>query len=173
MFVHNQTSLPQSSPGILLKPGTHSDIVVKKSFSSLVPSPYSKCENIDLLYFDRYIWNFTTSFSWWLKIFSNKNVFRTFFNVLDSASIAYNHKDCLDLCLQQEIIKKCDCYYLEFFKLNNTKPCLAEHEIECSNIIYEEFSIQDTVKLCPDQCPLEYESLKYEFTISTAGICFN
>lgn len=54
LFVHNQTSLPQSSPGILLKPGTHSDVVVKKSFSSLVPSPYSECQDIELFDFDRY-----------------------------------------------------------------------------------------------------------------------
>lgn len=95
---------------------------------------------------------------------------RTFYNVLDEASIAYNQKDCLDLCLQQEIIKKCDCYYLELLKLNETKPCLTENEIECSNTIYDQFSVQDSVNFCPLQCPLECESLKYDLTVTTAGI---
>ena len=101
VFIHNQTSLPETSSGILLKPGTHSDIVVKKSFSSLVPSPYSDCQNLDLFDFDR-----------------------TLYDILDAASITYNQQDCLDLCMQQEIIRKCGCYYMEFLRLNNTNLLL-------------------------------------------------
>ena len=149
VFIHNQTSLPETSSGILLKPGTHSDIVVKKSFSSLVPSPYSDCQNLDLFDFDR-----------------------TLYDILDAASITYNQQDCLDLCMQQEIIRKCGCYYMEFLRLNNTNPCLSEEELECASIIYDSFAIQESTEKCEAQCPLECESLKYDFTISTAGNCF-
>ena len=150
LFVHNQTSLPETTSGILLKPGSHSDIVVKKTFSSLVPSPYSDCQNLDLFEFDR-----------------------SLYNVLDEASIAYTQQDCLDLCMQQEIINKCGCYFLEFFQLNKSKPCLSEYELECASIIYDSFAIKDVVKICEGKCPLECDSQKFEFTISTAGNYFS
>jgi hypothetical protein len=150
LFVHNQTSKPETSSGILLKPGTHTDIVVKKSFTSLVPSPYSDCQDSSTFRFDK-----------------------VYFNILQSENIKYNQQDCLDLCMQQEIVDRCNCYYLEFFKLNNqTKACLSVDEVNCAFASYEKFAEKDTVELCKNRCPLECDSLKYDFTISSAGGLF-
>ena len=92
LFIHNQTSKPESTTEILLRPGSHSDKIIKKNFNSLLPSPYSECQILETFQ-------------------DNK-----FFKILGAANIAYNQQDCIDLCIQQEIIKKCECYFLEFNK---------------------------------------------------------
>ena len=146
LFVHNQTSRPENSAGILLKPGSQTNIEVKKAFTSILAKPYSDCEDLTRLDFDR-----------------------TLYSVLESHSLEYTQQDCLDLCMQQEIIAICKCYFLEFFQLNNTRPCLSLSEIECANKYYEQFNEKDIVNLCQKQCPLECDSQKYDYTISTSG----
>jgi hypothetical protein len=147
LFIHNQTSKPDKSSGLLLKPGTHTDIVVKKSFTSLVPSPYSDFQDLNAFKFDK-----------------------VYFNILESENLKYNQQDCLDLCMQQEIVDKCNCYYLEFFKLSNqTNACLSVDEVNCAFTNYEKFVEKDTVELGQNRCPLECDSLKYDFTISSSG----
>ena len=145
LFIHNQTSKPETSSGILLRPGSHSSVTVQKSFNSLTPSPYSECQKLDTYDFDR-----------------------SLYDKLNEASISYNQQDCLDLCMQQEIIRKCGCYYLEFLQLNNSRPCLSTNEIECANAKYETFTEENTVKLCKHQCPLNCDSLKYILKVSRA-----
>jgi len=144
LFIHNQTSKPESSKGILLRPGSHSEIIIKKNFNSLLPSPYSECQNVDDL------------------------EDKTFYKILAASDISYNQQDCFDLCMQQEIIKKCGCYFLEFLKLNQTKPCLTEKEIECAYDNYEKFTEKESSDMCKNQCPLECDSLKYILTVSKA-----
>ena len=150
LFIHNQTSKPETTSPILLKPGTYTDIAVKKSSISLEPYPYSDCQDLSSFKFDR-----------------------KYFNILNNEGIKYNQQDCLDLCMQQEIIDKCNCYYLEFFKLDNqTKACLSMDEVNCAYTNYEKFAEKDTVEVCKNQCPLECDSLKYDFTISSSGKFF-
>ena len=151
LFIHKQTSKPESKPDstgvILLKPGTYSDIAIKKSFTTQVPDPYSDCQDLSSFKFDR-----------------------KYFNILNNEGIKYNQQDCLDLCMQQEIIDKCNCYFLEFFKLDNqTKACLSMDEVNCAYTNYEKFAEKDTVEVCKNQCPLECDSLEYDFTISSSG----
>ena len=146
MFIHNQTSKPEGATGILLKPGTQTNVEVKKSFNSLLASPYSPCQDLDTFEFDR-----------------------SLYNVLNEHMLAYTQQDCLDLCMQQEIISLCGCYYLHFFQLNNSRPCLTLKELTCAKNSYEKFTEKDTVNTCQSKCPLECDSLKYKLAVSSTG----
>ena len=57
VFVHNQTSLPESTSGIILKPGSQTNIVVEKSFNSYTPYPFSECQDLNSFNFDHTYYN--------------------------------------------------------------------------------------------------------------------
>ena len=144
VFIHNQTTKPESMGGILLKPGSKSNIHIRKNFNSLSPSPHSEC-----------------------KDFSSHSFDKTLYNVLKDESIEYTQQNCLDLCMQQEITAKCRCYYLEYLKLNQSYPCLTYDDLKCVDDVYDLFLENDLSPKCQSQCPLECKSLRYEFSVST------
>ena len=92
-----------------------------------VPSPYSEC--IDLKSFSSILYN----------------------SIIDSKR-AYRQSDCFDLCYQKNVIENCGCYYLQFPKLFDPKPCLTIQELLCASDQYISF-IDSNVK---KQCKLKY-----------------
>jgi hypothetical protein len=128
------------------QPGSHTNVHIRKKFHTYEPYPFSECRDLSTFEFDR-----------------------TLFNVLVNSSLTYTQRYCFDLCMQQEIIFKCKCYYLEFSMLNHTYPCLSYDELECVNEVYNLFLEKETTLACLSQCPLEYDSMSYESSISTVS----
>ena len=58
---------------------------------------------------------------------------------------------------------------MEYLKLGNSKPCLNDSELNCTNVQYVNFIKQDETGLCAEYCPLECDSFTYETSISSAG----
>jgi hypothetical protein len=146
VFIHNQTRsiLPESAGnGIILKPGSSTNIAIEKTFNSYTPYPYSECQDLSSFKFDR-----------------------IYYDAFLDSSLAYARSTCLDLCLRQQIISKCNCSYLEFIQIQNSTPCLSILELKCAESIY--FS-KDGNNECLDYCPLECDSQQYSFTISSSG----
>jgi hypothetical protein len=146
VFIHNQSSLPESSNGIILAPGTQTSIGVEKSFNSYTPNPFSSCEDLDSFNFDR-----------------------TYYNAIRAASLTYTQSTCLDVCLRQQIINQCNCSYLEFIQIKKSKPCIEDAELICANSIFYKFWSVNSYSACSNYCPLECYSQKYSYTISTSG----
>lgn len=148
VFIHNQSSLPESSSGILLKPGTQTHVVIEKSFNSYTPSPYSECQDFSTLKFDR-----------------------TYYDTILQASLTYTQSLCLDLCLRKQIITKCNCSYLEFIQIHDSLPCSTDSELECAESLFYSFSYASANDSCSSKyhCPLECDSQEYSFTVSTSG----
>jgi len=149
VFIHNQSSLPESSSGIVLKPGTQTSIGVEKSFNSYTPYPYSECQDLSSFKFDR-----------------------IYYDAILQASLTYTQSLCLDLCLRQAIVRKCNCSYLEFIQIHDSLPCSTDSELNCAESLYYSFLDENGVhESCSTtyHCPLECESQQYYFTVSTSG----
>ena len=147
VFVHNNSLKPRElEEGVYIKPGEKSFIGVKRTFVENAPLPYTQCQ--DLTSYSSVLYDFIIN--------SNRN---------------YRQKDCFDLCKQQRILVKCECYYLQFDNpflssnlLNQTRPCFTPSDIICvENAFYQ----VDVVKCASEYCPLECESILYDTSVSS------
>ena len=90
-----------------------------------------------------------------------------YYNFLLHSNYSYRQLDCLDLCIQQEIMNECKCYDLRYPKLNNqTKPCLNLTEYNCAEIEINNFDSSACIR---DSCPLECNSQKFVLESSTGN----
>jgi hypothetical protein len=108
IFVHNASFVPSSSEGINLRLAALTNIAIKKSVINKAPSPYSEC--INLKKFDSILYR---------SIIKSKRVYR--------------QSDCFDLCFQKNVIENCGCYYLQYPKLMDSKPCLTPDQLLCAS----------------------------------------
>jgi hypothetical protein len=148
IFVHNSSSDPNFAEGISVSPGKSTEIGMRRTFVSKEPLPYSDC--LDLSHFES-----------------------EFYKAIAQTNKTYRQADCFDLCLQQDIIDKCLCYDLSYLNLDDEDPCLNETQIACADGVYEAVSNFegsskfDTEAECLKKCPLECESVKYDYMISS------
>jgi hypothetical protein len=141
VYVHKPEFDPISSEGIQVKTGEETFISLKKTLSQVQPSPYGVCN--DLSDFDSDIYKFMVN--------SNKT---------------YRQYDCLNLCLQQVITKICGCYYTKYPMFDQAKACLNLTQLNCTNYIETGFA-NGYSQRCLDKCPLECESVTYDYSVST------
>lgn len=143
VFVHNSTIDAQLSPNIKIKSSESTDIMVSRTFVSKQPYPYSDCQDLDNLNSELYKY----------IIKSNKTYIQT---------------DCFDLYYQKKVIEVCNCYNNEYPKLKNVSYCLNENQTRCQIDIYDMYrrEINDE---CKSLCPLECNSIIYDFTISSSS----
>ena len=145
IFVHNSSFRPASSESIILKPGSLTNIAVKRTIINKEPFPYSEC--IDLASF-----KYTGKFSY----------------ILESTK-TYRQSDCFDLRLQMDIYENCKFYYLQYPKVPNTdvKPCLNRTELMCASSEYKNF-IETNIEKYSKTCPLECNDILYDMILSSA-----
>jgi len=141
VYVHNPEFDPISSEDIQVKTGEDVFISLKKTISKIQPFPYGHCN--DLRVYDSDIYTFMVN--------SNRT---------------YRQYDCLYLCLQQVITQKCGCYYTKYPMFNLAKACLNLTELICINGIELGFA-NGYSQNCLSKCPLECESVTYDYSVST------
>ena len=151
IFISNNSIDPMSTEGIGVSPSCNTNIVVKKSFFQRITEPYSDC--IDISEFK--------------KDLDNNLILIEFLE--KKSRYFYTQKNCFDLCFQFHIVNKCKCYALDF-PLNlfqNTTPCLNKMQASCYDELKDEL-IANPKKNCAKMCPLECNSMEYDYSLSTS-----
>jgi hypothetical protein len=143
VFVHNSTIDSQFSPSIKIKSSESTDIMLSRTFVSKQPYPYSDCRDLD-------------------------NLNSELYNYIIKSKKTYIQTDCFDLYYQKKVIEVCNCYNNEYPKLKNVSVCLKEKETRCQIDVYDMYrrEINDE---CKSLCPLECNSIIYDFTISSSS----
>ena len=121
---------------------------MSREFKSTLPRPYSNCD------FERD------------QSFSNSN--SVLFNLIQQSPIEYTQQFCLNQCLQQLILQKCNCVFSFFKSVLNASIC-STTGVGCAlNTFFSIFASTEYVKnICLPQCPLECSSTKFLYTLSS------
>jgi hypothetical protein len=141
VLINNQSFTPNANDNFIsIEPGKETDIAVDRIFSSDMPKPYSGCTDLTQGY-NSELYNFLVR--------SNKT---------------YRQIDCIDLCYQRYIQKKCNCFYTVLPKIYPaTSPCLNLTQIDCLFKSITELNIFS----CQIECPLECDSVTYNSQLSS------
>ena len=78
---------------------------------------------------------------------------------------SYRQEDCIELCVQQIIIKQCQCY--ASFSANLSAlvgPCLSSQNLNC---LLDQFNNFDLASCQALSCPLECDTIKYDLAVSS------
>lgn len=76
------------------------------------------------------------------------------YKILAEIKEYYNQQDCFDLCIQQEYIKKCECYHTDIYSLDYKIPCTNVNQSVCIfNRLKELFNGQEFNSICLPKCP--------------------
>ena len=134
---------PSLTGGIIVETSKYTEINLHKTIIKKEPFPYSECYDLD----------------------SNDS---DLYEFMKSLNMSYNQQDCFNLCLQRKIIEKCECYDLNYPKLLNVSPCLSFERYMCAFKEYVSFKKNKMSKECLRLCPLECESVVYDFSGSSA-----
>ena len=143
IFIHDSKHKPIISNGIQILAGTNVNIGMKKTLTHKSPYPYSDCKDL-------------SSFS------------SDFYDILTKSNKSYRQIDCFDLLLQKQIINKCSCYDLQYSQLYNATPCLSYTQLTCAEMVYMDFWKNTRTDSYSSECPLECDSIQFDFTYSTS-----
>ena len=143
VFIHNSSFDPLEAESVEVSTGKQTNIAIKRTFVSKQPDPYSSC--VDLANFDSVLYRY-----------------------FDANNKTYRQQDCIELCIQKNIIENCNCYSLNYPRLFNASACLTIDKMKCSINQYNTFAAKDISQDCMDQCPLECESVSYDLTLSSS-----
>jgi hypothetical protein len=141
LFIHNQSSRINTNLGLNVATGFSTDIVLSKTVHKRLPYPYSKCQN-NLDSFD-------------------SELYRT---IIDSGYL-YTQTECFNLCIQQQIIRRCNCCDTNIPPLYNVHPCSTFRDLGCVYLVFLNF-VKELKSTCEAKCPLECETVFFTTTQS-------
>ena len=142
VIITNQTTSPSSTEGIAVAAGAITNVKVSKRFSSRLPMPYNECRD-DL---------------------TSPDAFDSFFykRTLESG-YAYKQKDCLNLCVQDYLIRQCNCSDPSYTKLYNVSYCRTVAGVKClyakQKLLYRTKANLNFFSYCPLECSSEQMDL--------------
>jgi hypothetical protein len=142
IFIENR-SYTQSpfQNGINLKPGSLTDLSINKKLTERLPDPFSECQSS----------------------YPDDNIFL----VYRQNRYLYRERDCVYLCLQKEIIKKCKCYDVWYDNFEpQVPPCINTTQINCAEQFFDELYEKGKSELCAAMCKSECTSISFEITSS-------
>ena len=153
VFIHNKSLPPSLSQGVYIKAGEMTFLSVKRTFKSKYPWPYSHCMSSP----------------------SSLSSSRQFYDFILSSGYSYRQQDCIDLCIQKQIIIECKCFFLKYknpysnLNENGTysqlDPCLNLTEAEC---VSDQLNALDVDECTTQMCPLECDTIEYDVSLSSA-----
>ena len=136
---------PDTAQQIKMKIGTLNDIGVRRTNIKRVYTPKSECKDFNQFSFDRSLYTILTQ------------------------NFTYTQDQCFSLCIQRTINAKCNCSDLRFMDLKpNQNHCLKLSQLSCSNAAYSKLIDSDFQEECTSFCPLECETNKLDFAVSTS-----
>jgi hypothetical protein len=149
IFIGNKSFIQSHREALNVPSKSVSYVAIKRTFIKKKGKPYSNCLE-DLNQSDSVFYKYIS-----------KQTNRT-----------YRQMDCLELIRQENIIKKCNCAISFFPKIDpKTRDCITADDQMCSfkEYFYENLSRESNIY---DLCPLECESIEYDFTITTVPITY-
>ena len=146
IYIHNQTTVPGLFDNPISVPtGQRTFIAMRKTFVHDYPYPYSNCEDLNNYDSDEF-----------------KRCLQT--------GKKYRQQNCIDFCYQEMIVDKCKCFFpgIPNLPMKNIKPCENIEETECYTKKIDEFNVRinEFKTKCSKGCPLECDSMKYDFELS-------
>jgi hypothetical protein len=141
--IENSSYIPSIFSNIIqIKPGTHTEIRLKKVIKSKLPAPYSDCQD-----------NYPNEL-----LFSEK-----------FSTIPYKEEYCVFMCLQKKTTERCNCYDVWYpFYDERFEPCLNESQSSCSDNLFYEMYEQNHIAFCSNICKMECTSISYDISSSYA-----
>jgi amiloride-sensitive sodium channel subunit alpha/amiloride-sensitive sodium channel subunit gamma len=138
LSIDDQNSIPLYFYNMLsVKPGTCTYVKLKKTITKNLPYPYTNCQDLTNYH--------SVLYDKFLKL--NKT---------------YSQQVCFQLCLQKKVTDACNCSINLYPNLDNHRTCYTWGRIECF------FRINPlNLDGCEKLCPLECESVKYDYSISS------
>ena len=146
-------SIDFAKDGILVTAGSLTNIALRREFKASLPQPYSNCD-----------------FELDKSTYFNSDLFK----LIQISPIEYTQQFCLNQCLQQLLVRECNCVFSFFKSVFNASSCSAT-SVYCAIKAYSSiFIAKDYVKTtCLPQCPLECSSTKYLYTLSSYDLVGN
>ena len=129
--------------------GFQTNIGIQRTFTSKKEFPFSKCQMID----------------------SNQNY--KFARILIDYGFMYHQATCYIFCIFEYFVKKCSCFLpgISIFDSiaikNETRICKHFEDLNCFMSYFDYlYGSADKMNICPEDCPLECNSLKFLTTTS-------
>jgi hypothetical protein len=139
IFIEHQDALTLHNVNMLAaKPGTCTYIGLKKIVTKNQHEPYTACK--DLTGFQSVLYD---------KILNSRKT--------------YSQQACLRVCMQKKVTDTCGCSFVYFPNLDRFTTCQTVEQINCFNKVHPTINMTE----CDEWCPLECESLSYEYSISS------
>jgi len=149
IYIYNHTTVYSDSDSVDVSVGQETDINLSKTIISKLKKPYSECEVDHEL--------------------STNTKYSEFYYIFNKTNHTYRQDDCMTLCYQMTLVKKCNCFdfnvnFINLFELPPLKAC-GKHESECIEKIFRQDGVNyyDT---CRKMCPKECLSVDYKFEVS-------
>jgi hypothetical protein len=142
--IHNQSTKPFSQGDqIKAAAGAETDVIVSRNFITKLESPYGKC----------------------LKDITSSSAFSSYyFNyIVRTLGETYSHEYCFSLCLQKNIMNKCNCSNTLMPIFNGTDKFCSDPntDIVCLKNLVNSFGDTNASADCQTACPNECESIDY------------
>jgi hypothetical protein len=125
-----------------LKPGTCTYINMKKIVTINLPYPYTNCQDLT-------------------------NYHSILYDKFSKLNKTYSQKVCFELCRQWKLFEACNCSVNSHPNVDNLRTCQTWEEITCFKYISQVEPLTRTLEGCERYCPLECESVSYDYTITT------
>ena len=133
--------------GIYIAPGKWTNALVNRVFKYILPMPYSNCE-----------------------LDGNSVRSQTTYELVKQIAHSpyeYTQQTCMYLCLQKQLIVKCNCTYPFYFSLVHSEDCSTSVHLDCYNQVFLSlFKNNSNQAACLRMCPLECDRTEYEYSVS-------
>jgi hypothetical protein len=122
---------------ISIQPGACTYIGLRKTVSSRQPYPFSECR--DLTDYRSVLYDKFVKY--------NKT---------------YSQKACQQICKQKKVIDTCNCSVIVYPNVDDFRTCTTLDQVKCFWEIHKKFDVSE----CKNLCPLECNTVSYDFTTS-------
>ncbi|CAF0901560.1 unnamed protein product [Brachionus calyciflorus] len=174
VFIHDSDRvITNDDHGILVSPGTHTNIEIHKTRIKILPQPSNKCADQSLRF-----------------VLEDESLF----NETIQLTGTYSKEYCFELCYQKELIQNCGCYDEKLVKYKNKNSNIPscndkydisgfkkvakspkyylsyeDYLISCPSLIKEAFYTGDYVSKCGGLCPKECNYEQYSTLVSKSN----
>ena len=133
--------------GVYVAPGKWANVLLNREFKFMLAKPYSNCD-LD-------------------NDSPDKHTGYELVDLMARSLYQYTQQACLFLCMQKQMIQKCNCTFPEYISLYDAEQCATNDQLDCYNQILANFFTSDYIqKTCLPACPLECNRTKYEYAVT-------
>jgi hypothetical protein len=128
--------------------GFETNLKINKIYSKHLNKPYDSCQ------FDE---EWPASFN------------RRIYDLFLKNGLAYNQRDCIEICYQNLALSKCNCSDRNSIRISSNEYCFEDKDNKCLVEAYKIFEFKENsyvFNVCLPACPLECTNKDFQFTSS-------